>query len=165
MDGISGAFAVVSLAIQLVTTVKEIHAFLSNVSNAPRELIRLTSLLNQLHHVLDHVKYLLEHQHESLGETGATFVIETALENCRVQVELLVKVVERVKDGFNGPGAHQCDPKWFFATALGSLRFVGRRDEIQKIERDLQTATMGLQMGMSANLTQLQYVFPISAIE
>jgi len=51
MDGLSTAasgIAVVSLAIQLVDSVREIRRFLRDLSEAPKELKRLVDLLEQL---------------------------------------------------------------------------------------------------------------------
>lgn len=55
MDGVSGAFAVVSLAIQLANTVQSAK-FLRNFRDAPKEVIRLIEILEQLHITLDHVR-------------------------------------------------------------------------------------------------------------
>ena len=49
MDGVSSSFAVVSLAIQLVQTTQKISKFLHGIRDAPKEIIKLTELLDQLH--------------------------------------------------------------------------------------------------------------------
>lgn len=60
MDGVSSAFAVVSLAIQLVETGEKISNFLKSVRDAPNEVIRLGQTLDQLNSTLKQVSYLLE---------------------------------------------------------------------------------------------------------
>lgn len=62
MDGVAGAFAVVSLAIQLANTVQQVSKFLRNVQEGPREVIKLIEILDQLHGTLDHVRQLIEQQ-------------------------------------------------------------------------------------------------------
>lgn len=62
MDGVASAFAVVSLAIQLVETGEKISKFLSSVRDAPNEVTKLNQALDQLNSTLKQVSYLLEQQ-------------------------------------------------------------------------------------------------------
>jgi Zn-dependent oligopeptidase len=56
---VSGTFAVVSLATQLAQIVQEVSKFLRNVQDAPKEVVRILEVLDQLHGTLDQVKQLL----------------------------------------------------------------------------------------------------------
>ena len=72
MDGLSAAasgMAVVSLAIQLVGSVRDIRRFMRQVSDAPKELNRLIDLLEQLEVIIEGVGELIEKQRRSAGDS------------------------------------------------------------------------------------------------
>ena len=89
MDGISGALAVVSFAIQLGGTVNQIRKFLRNVENAPVELSRLVSLLDHLHASLDQARCLVDQQTFVLGDLGSVKSVANAVQNCNELVKPL----------------------------------------------------------------------------
>ena len=58
----ASGIAVVSLAIQLVDSVRQLQRFLRSVSEAPKELKRLINLLEQLELILDNIGSFIENQ-------------------------------------------------------------------------------------------------------
>lgn len=63
MDGLRGAasgIAVISLAIQLASSIQDIQRFMRNVSGASKELERLMNLLDQLYLLLHGIKSFMQ---------------------------------------------------------------------------------------------------------
>lgn len=104
MDGVSGAVALVSLAVQLVTTVQQITKFFRNIQNAPKKVFRLVEVLEQFQGNLDHVKLLVEYQVANPGLPGSPRVFIEALQCCEPKVRRLEELIEAVS-----PSSHsQC---------------------------------------------------------
>lgn len=148
MDGVASAFAVVSLAIQLVETVQEMRDFLRSVQNAPNELIKLVETLEQLHGTLTQVKYLLEQQYSMLRLPGSPVFMENALQNCNKKISTLEKIVNEAKVSF----ARQSRVKRTWA----AMKLVYKKEDIQKMQTQLLYVETGLQTAMLSNSWQLQ---------
>ena len=150
MDGVASAFAVVSLAIQLVNTVQELRDFLRSVQNAPSELIKLVETLEQLHGTLNQVRHLLEQQYSILRLPGSTVFMESALRDCNKKISMLENVVNEAKVSL----AHQNRVKRTWA----AMKLVSKKEDIQEMQSQLLHAETGLQTAMLSNSWQLQYI-------
>jgi hypothetical protein len=150
MDGLSAAasgVAVVSLALQLVGSVRDIHRFLRQVSESPKELKRLIDLLEQLELVLQNIGMLVESQrkHNGNGDVDVSPSVLGAIEACKNKVAILERVVETAK-------------KHSFITnkttrTLGSFKLACKKREIEEFESQLHDAVSLLNLAMTANLT------------
>jgi integrase len=149
MDGVAGAFAVVSLAIQLANTIQQISKFLRNVHDAPKEVVRLVDMLDQLHGTLDHARQLIEQQFIILRLPGSPEFITKALENCEKQVKALERFANQARKGFDDQ--HKLRRTW------ASMKMVVKRQDLDDIQGRLRDAKMDLQFAISGNSWQLQY--------
>ena len=150
MDGVASAFAVVSLAVQLVDTVQEIRDFLRSVQNAPNELIKLVETLEQLHGTLNQVKHLLEQQYSILRLPGSPVFMESALQNCNRKISTLEKAVNEAKVSL----ARQSR----MMRTWTAMKLVSKKEEIREMQSQLLQAETGLQTATLRNSWQLQYM-------
>lgn len=150
MDGVSSAFAVVSLAIQLVETGEKISKFLSSVQNAPNEVTKLAQTLDQLNSTLKQVSFLLEQQYLVLRLPGSPVFIANALKNCEKRINTLENVIQRAKISLNH--RTQVQRSW------AAMRFVSKKEDIQEWQSQLRDAEAGLQTAILSNSWQLQYI-------
>lgn len=148
MDGVSGAFAVVSLAIQLVDSVQEARTFLKDVRNAPNELVRLDETLDQLSSVLRYVRTLLEEQLLSLRLPGTPTFILDALENCARKMGPLKSLVDEARVSTGQRRSVQ--------RAWGSAKVALKKEDLRQLERQLGDAKSDLQLAITGNLWHLQ---------
>ena len=148
MDGVASAFAVVSLAVQLVETGEKISKFLSNVKDAPNEVIKLYQTLDQLNSTLKQVSYLLEQQYIVLRLPGSPVFITNALGTCEKRINLLEDVIRKVQKRMD----HQSRVQRSWAT----MRFVSKKEDILEMQSHLRDAEIGLQTAMLSNSWQLQ---------
>ena len=148
MDGVSAIFAVVSLGIQLGSTVKEINDFVRTVRDAPDEVLRLAETLEQLLEILKQVHILLERQ-DSISTVPDSFtIIASALQGCERRVKKLEALVTRVKKSLNGQHRYQ--------RAAAALRSVLKKDEILDLRHQLHEDVAALQLSISINSAHLQ---------
>lgn len=147
MDGVSSAFAVVSLAIQLCETVQKTAKFVREIKNTPTEFIRLGETLEQLGSVLDYVKQLLEQQLLIHQLPGSSIIILHTLQECERRMEPLKEMVYRVREAGKDDRAKRI---W------KSISFVLKKEHLQELDRQLQNAKIDLQFAVSANSWQLQ---------
>ena len=158
MDGASGAFAVVSAAIQLAQTINQINKFLRNVSEVPKELSALTEDLDILYALLAHVRGLVE-QHQDTpctpSPTESITLIASALETCKTRIDLLSRFLKGTKRTVESQSRLQ--RQW------GSLKFVLKKEDLQGLQKQLRDATATLQMAISINTAQLQYCLQIQS--
>jgi hypothetical protein len=150
MDGLSAAasgMAVVSLAIQLVGSVRKIRCFLHSVSEAPEELRRLLDLLEQLELILEQVETLVEGQQRNtlFPETGAPTCVLRAIKTCEGKVALIESLVEVSKQASATSNRA--------ARAIGSFKLACKKKDIQGLENQLHDAISLLSLTMMANLT------------
>ena len=150
MDGVSSAFAVVSLAIQLVETGEKISKFLSSVQGAPNEITKLAQTLDQLNSTLKQVSSLLEQQYLVLRLPGSPVFIANALENCEKRIKTLENVIQKVKNSMDHQNRVQ--------RSWAAMRFVSKKEDIQEWQSQLRDAEAGLQTAMLSNSWQLQYI-------
>lgn len=148
MDGASGAFAVVSLAIQLFEIAQETSKFVKGIGNAPSELIRLGETLDQLGSVLGYVRQLLEQELLVLRLPGSPIFILEALQNCERGLKPLKDIAKKAKEA---PNDYRTKRVW------KSLRFVMKKEHIEELQSQLRDAKSDLQFAVSANSWQLQY--------
>jgi hypothetical protein len=150
MDSLSAAasgIAVVSLALQLVGSVRDIRRFFRNMSEAPEELNRLIDLLEQLEVVLEQIGLLAQRQQGNirLGRKGVMTSVLRAITTCQKKLALLEGVVKATKD---------VSPNLNRATrTLGSFKLVCKKTDIRWIEQQLNEAISLLSLTMMANLT------------
>lgn len=150
MDGLSAAasgIAVVSFALQLVGSVRDIRRFLHDMSEGPEELKRLVDLLEQLEIVLEQVGLLAQRQRGNtrLGRPSAMTSVLKAITTCQKKLALLEGVVKATKDvSANSKRATR---------TLGSFKLVCKKTDIRWIEQQLNEAVNLLSLTMMANLT------------
>jgi hypothetical protein len=150
MDGLNTAasgMAIVSLAIQLVGSVREIRRFLRSISQAPEELKRLIDLLEQLELILEQVGMLVQRQRGNtrLGESGVLASVLKAVNTCESKLAVLEGVVEATKQAAAASNRT--------ARTLGSLKLTCRKKDAREIEQQLHDAVNLLSLTMVANLT------------
>lgn len=150
MDGLSAAasgMAVVSLAIQLVGSVRKIRCFLRSVSEAPEELRRVHDLLEQLELILVQVETLIETQRRNalFEEAGVPTSVLRAIKTCESKLALLEGLVEASKQ------ASASSTRAVRTT--GSFKMACKKKDIQGFENQLHDAINLLSLTMMANLT------------
>jgi hypothetical protein len=150
MDGLSAAasgIAVVSLALQLVGSVREIRHFLHSISEAPEELKRLIDLLEQLELILEQVGMLAQRQRGNVGlaDAGLFVSVLRAIKTCETKLAMLEDVVEATKEASASSNR--------VTKTLGSFKLASREKNIRGIEQQLNEAVNLLNLTMMANLT------------
>lgn len=150
MDGLSAAasgIAVVSLALQLVGSVRDIRRFLHGMSEAPEELKRLMDLLEQLEIILEQVGLLAQRQRGNtrVERTSVMTGVLRAITTCQKKLELLEGVVKATKDVKASSNR--------VTRTLGSFKLVCKKTDIRWIEQQLNEAVNLLSLTMMANLT------------
>jgi integrase len=148
MDGVSGAVGIASLAIQLASTVQKVSKFLRNARDAPKEVLRLLEILDQLHDTLDHVRQLNEQQSLILSLPGSPASITRAMENCKRQVKALEVFVNEAKTSFDHP--HKLRRTW------ACTKVAGKRQDLDDIQCRLRDAETDLHFAISRNCLELQ---------
>ena len=150
MDGVSSAFAVVSLAIRLVETGEKISKFLTNVQDAPSEVSKLGQTVDQLNSTLKQVKYLLEQQYLVLRLPGSPVFITNALENCEKRIKTLENVIWKHKTAMEHK--NRLHKSW------AAIKLVWRKEDIREMQSQFRDAEALLRTAMLSNSWQLQYV-------
>lgn len=148
MEGAGGAFAVVSLAIQLVETGEKISSFLASVQDAPHEVTNLGQTLDQLNSTLKQVSYLLDQQYLARRLPGSPVFITKALENCEKRMKTLETVIQKAKTAM--------DHRNCVHRSLAAMRFVSKKEDLREMQSQLRDAEAGLQTAMLSNSWQLQ---------
>ena len=150
MDGFSGAFAVVSLAIQLFDKVQETIRFVKEINNAPSEVVQLAESLEQLGFTLGYIRQLLEQQVLDLRLPGSPAFILNALQICEKKIKPLDEIVKQM----NEPSDDHNRAKRIWT----SFKFVIKKEQIHELAIQLREAKSDLQFSISANSWQLQQV-------
>ena len=156
MDAAAGAFAVVSLAIQLVETGEKISKFLTSVQDAPSEVVKLSQTLDQLNSTLKQVSHLLDQQYHVLRLPGSPVFITNALNDCERKIKTLENVVQKAK--------RTMDQRNRVQRSWAAMRFVFKKEEIREMQSQLRDAEAELQTAMLSNFWQLQYIVKIGGI-
>ena len=150
MDGVSSAFAVVSLAIQLVETGEKISKFLTSVQDAPSEISKLCQTVDQFNGTLKQVSYLLEQQCLVLRLPGSPVFITNALENCGKRIKTLEGVTLKATTAMNH--RNRVHRSW------AAMKFGRKKEDVREMQSQLRDAEAGLRTAMLSNSWQLQYV-------
>jgi hypothetical protein len=139
--------AVVSLAVQLVGSVRDIRRFLAQVSDAPKELQRLVDLPEQLELILQNVGMVVENQRKNneRGDVDVSPSVLRAIQACERKVAILEGLVETAK----------CSSSSSKKTtrALGSFKLACKKKEIEEFESQLLSPINLLNLAMTTNLT------------
>lgn len=149
MDGLSAAasgMAIISLAIQLADSVGGIQRLLRNVSEAPKELNRLIDLLEQLKVILEHIRALIERQRGQTSDrnNGVSATVWRAMKTCECKLAVLKSIVEAAKTASTATNKA--------TRALGSLRLIFKKKDIDRFEIQLHDAVMILNLTITTNL-------------
>jgi hypothetical protein len=142
MDGLSAAasgIAVVSLAIQLVDSVREIHRFFRTLKDAPEELGRLLDLLEHMELMLENIGKLVD------PDSDISPNVLKAIQTCERALSKLGALIQKVKRNSRAESP--------LKRSLGFFRLVCKKEEIEEIERQLDRAASNLNMVMT-------YVYP-----
>ena len=150
MDGVSSAFAVVSLAIQLVETGEKISKFLTSVQDVPSEVSKLGQTVEQLNSTLKQVSQLLEQQYLVLRLPGSPVFITNALETCEKRIKTLEDVIRKVKTAMDH--RNRVHKSW------AAIKFGWKKEDVREMQSQLHEAEAGLRTAMLSNSWQLQYV-------
>lgn len=156
MDGVSSAFAVVSLAIQLVETGEKISKFLTSVRDAPSEVSKLGQNVDQLNSTLKQVSYLLEQQYLVLRLPGSPVFITNALENCEKRIKTLESVISKARIAMDH--RNRVHRSW------AAIKFGWKKEDVREMQSQLCDAEAGLRTAMLSNSWQLQYVCQAGSI-
>ena len=148
MDGVSSAFAVVSLAIQLLETGEKISKFLTSVQDTPSEVSRLCQTVDQLNGTLKQVSYLLEQQCLVLRLPGSPVFITNALENCEKRIKTLEGVILKAKTAMDH--RNRVHRSW------AAIKFSWKKEDVREMQSQLRDAEAGLRTAMLSNSWQLQ---------
>lgn len=150
MDGISGVasvVAVVSLALQLAGTAQDIKNFISSIQDAPKELDRLASQLDQFSKVASSIKMVLERQ-EELGHDVNSFIRQNifgALQSCNQEMLKMGELVDKARKLENGQTK--------LSRTWNSIRLAFKKEYIEKLEAKLAQSTLALGISLTLNLT------------
>lgn len=148
MDGFSGAAAVISLTIQLASTVQSVRQFLHNVKDAPKELTSVTEQLDSLHRILSILKDFMQRQDSREHLPTSYSIVMSALQDC----EQRIRTVEEQVKVFT---ARVVRTPWL-QKALGSVKFVLKKEDIQTSQALVVGAIQILLVALSTN----QYRIP-----
>lgn len=148
MDGVSGIFAVISLAIQVLDTVHKTSGFVKDIQDAPSELIELSETLEQLELVLQEVNLLLQQRYMVLRLPGSPIVLLRALEACCRRVTPLQDIIQKARETM-GQG-NRTQRTW------ASFKLVTKKERLRELRTHLRDAKSDLSTAMSVNSSQLQ---------
>ncbi|KAG8533962.1 uncharacterized protein KY384_001705 [Bacidia gigantensis] len=98
MDGASGAFAVVSVTLQLADTVQKAAQFLKKVNSASHDLSRLINSTILLSQILVYADEIVTRQKAISPSSGAIPAIENAVEDCERHVGELNSILKRFEN-------------------------------------------------------------------
>ncbi len=140
--------AVVSLAIQLVGTVKFVNEYLRAIRDAPSELVALTETLDDMQSNISEVHHLFE-QHFSDGHlAGSPDFILRALQTCEKRVKTLGAFTAEIKESLGD--------RRLTRRTWASLNVQTRKTKVQELQSQLRDAMSGLYFAVLNNVWQLQ---------
>ena len=140
----ASAFAVASLAFQLLENVQQIRKFLQSIRDAPDELHGLIESIGLLHQHLDQARILIDRQAGLPDHAQFIAPLTNALASCEVKVGRLVAVVDKLQRALLGE--RRLYRKW------GSLKFLCKKDEINSYQLQIRDANAILQSAILINL-------------
>ncbi len=151
MDPLSTAasgIAVISLTIQLASSVQDMHRFLRGISGAPKELDRLVDLLEQLDIILDGIRALHLRQKEQDSIPDMHTAVIRALQTCQSRLELLEGIVKKAKNDMTR--SNKVLKTW------AALKLTLKKKDVDEFEGRLEQAMMRLQMAVTMNIAHVQ---------
>ncbi|KAF4611370.1 hypothetical protein G7Y89_g15643 [Cudoniella acicularis] len=152
LSGVASVFAVVSLAIQLVDSIREIKGFLHKVTDAPKELEKLVSLLDQLELIVNNVRELLVAQQQLGNGLNASICanVENALKNCEANVARFHRVIQPAKIAFtSGSRAKR---------SLASLKQAWKKKDFEEFEDQLRGSLNILNFTMTMSIASSNHM-------
>ncbi|KAN0099533.1 hypothetical protein V8E51_013308 [Hyaloscypha variabilis] len=152
MDGLSAAasgIAVISLALQLVDSVRQIQRFLRKVSEAPKELRRLIELLEQLELILESIGELINKQQQQGGnqDVAVSETVLRAMKNCENTVKGLASTVDGARKSIEARSKT--------TKTLACFRLSCKKRDIEEFERQIHEAVSLLNLTITTNLTAM----------
>jgi hypothetical protein len=87
----------VSVTVQLVNSTQEINGFLRKIRDAPKELLWLILLLEQLYDLLEGVKSVLQQRQCQDGDIDVTGMIMAVLNICEGHLEQLYEALQNTR--------------------------------------------------------------------
>jgi hypothetical protein len=138
MDGLSVAssgIAVVSLAIQLVDSVREIRRFFRTLKDAPEELGRLLDLLEHMELMLENIGKLVD------PDSDISPSVLKAIHTCENALNKLDALIQKVKRNSSAQNP--------LKRSLGFFRLACKKQEVEEIEKQLDRAVGNLNMVMT----------------
>jgi hypothetical protein len=144
MDVAASAFAVVSLAIQLVDTIRETRRFVRNVRDAAKEWKRLIDLLEHLELIIEGIGIVFKEK-EANRVTIFSKSVFKALGTCETKFETLEGLVKKSQSVNQG--------KTKTLRAWSALKLAYKEEVIREFECQLRDALMILSITMSTYST------------
>jgi hypothetical protein len=148
MDGLSsasGAFAVISIAIQLGESIKKIVEFGKAVQDAPAHICALFQDLEVLAAVISQIQQLN-------GHVAFDNVNENALQNCQRKISNLQNIIHQAQLRLKSKNLIR--RKW------GAFKIPLQEDEIQSLQRSIEEAKLTLQLVQTKSLVYAFITFP-----
>jgi hypothetical protein len=153
MDGVSGIFAVISLAVQVLDTVQKTSGFVKDIRIAPGELLELSESLIQLELVLYEVNLLLHQRYMVLRLPGSPILLLRALEECERRMKPLQAIIEDAK---NTKEHKSCAQRTW-----ASFKLVAKKERLRELRMYLRDASFDLSTAISVNSSKLQSVLKL----
>ena len=144
MDGVASAFAVVSLALQLIEGVQKLSDFWRSVEAAPANVQTIVSDLDLLSLTLHDIEFEAQH-----GQPDPT--LEKVLRHCEVNVKTLSSALQELEPGF--ASTRRRTRKW---TALKSVLRWDKLKQSQDILSRLKTTLILVLQNMQRSLPHSQ---------
>ena len=133
MDGAASAIAVVSLAIQVADSVKQLYDFWKSVKEAPEDIQAITTDLELLQSIFSNIAHDAQHAEPDQ-------VLTVVLQRCNSNVEKLVTILKAIEPGFASASLRA--RKW---TAVKSVLMNSKLKKFQEIIERLKTSLLLVQ--------------------
>jgi len=145
------ATAVVSLALQIPSTIQSITEFVRTIKEVPDELTTLIETMDQMQANVNQVRGLMEQQFSDARLVGAPVFLLNPLKACERRVNALRLLVEQVKGGLGSKNVK--------VRTWASLHVQSRKVRLGELNRQLRDALGDLHLAMSCNSWHLQSVY------
>lgn len=147
MDGLStgaSVIAVISLAAQLSAGTHTIIKFLETISDAPAEVHRLESLLDQIYAIAKYIRNTLEYQHRIHGDKH---ILAEDIHASLLNYQKKVQRIKRIMDEFKGNKRSRTvvSRKW------ASFKLAWKKEDVLELERQLGQAIQILDTSLTAH--------------
>lgn len=142
------ATAVVSLALQIPSTIQSIIEFLRTIKEVPDELITLIETMDQMQANVNQVRGLMEQQFSEARLAGSPMLLLNALKACERKIKALGLLVEQVKGGLDAKNAKK--------RAWTNLSIQSKKARLRELESHLRAAMSNLDSAVLYTSWQLQ---------